>query len=135
MKNLNYTINKENNSVTFTFFQNSETTVLVSEKNITCSLEDYYTNMVNSCVTVEEDNRIVNAANEMFTKKELVFKNKEGLPVITILKSSEKLTTEQIEGVNKEYQEATSGYKNENREWSELYQKTTGNTAPKNSLI
>lgn len=129
MKNLSFKINKIENTVTFMFGRNVETITLISENQIKSTAEQWYKSLTEECVTVEEDYRITNAGNKNFKTKTLIFRNRKGLPLISILKNNEPITERELEEIEEEYLEAVSEGRNDARNWRELFQKTTGLTA------
>ncbi|AIX11861.1 hypothetical protein [Flavobacterium phage V157] len=134
MKKLKFSIDKIENTVTFTFFGEKKTSTLIHISKINCTHEEFYQNLVDRCVTVEKDTQIINSENKLFNHEELVFKDKNGSPLISILLKNIPLTEEEKEELEDEYQEAVFDGRNDAKNWRELYRKTTGYNSPKNSI-
>lgn len=126
MKNLTYTIDEVKNTVTFTFGTHSETSPITTGMN--------YQKLIDRCVTVEQDERVVNSGNFLIGREELIFRDKNELPLISILKNQKPLTQEEISKIEEEYNEACRVGKSDLKNWREFYQKTTGNVAPSGAI-
>lgn len=126
MKNLSFKIDNSKKTVTFSFNQHSSTSELVEGFD--------YQKLVDRCVTVEQDERITNSENNLFNTKTLIFRDKNQIPLINIPFNNTPLTKEKISEIEEEYQEAVSSGRTDAKNWRELYTKTTGLIAPKDTL-
>jgi hypothetical protein len=105
MKNLTFTIDKKLQEVTFTYRNHSSIFRLVQESQITQTLEQYYANLVQRCVTVEEVKNVVNSGDQRFERVELIFKDVNGLPLVSVLKSQTPLAKKEIDAIEEEYRD------------------------------
>lgn len=126
MKNLSFKIDNSKNTVTFSFNQHSSTCSLIEGFD--------YQKLVDRCVTVEQDERITNSENNLFKTKTLIFRDENEIPLINIPFNNTPLTKEMISEIEQEYIEAVSEGRTDAKNWRELYTKTTGLTAPKDTL-
>lgn len=126
MENLTFKIDEVKNTVTFTFEKHQEIVPLTKGMD--------YQKLIDRCVTVEQDERVINSGNLLIAREELIFRDEKGLPLISILKNMKPLTQEDIDKIEEEYNQACRIGNSDLKNWREFYQKTTGNVAPKDSI-